>query len=291
MTMKVLSYFFKAIPYISVARFDKPAAIFLILCPCYWGLAYSFHGIPPFYWIILFAIGAFVMRGAGCVFNDWVDRALDRQVNRTKNRPFATGQLSTKQGAIFFSFLCLMGLGILSQFPIRCWGAGLLAFSLLIIYPFMKRLTYWPQAVLGLAFNSGLWVGALVDGPLKTGDILSLSILYGASIAWTIAYDTIYAFQDLEDDQRVGIKSTAVRFALHGVRFVRIFYGLFLALLLYFGFFVNASSVYFIIVIFLTVLSLRDLYFLNPQDPEACLTLFKKNKWIGIGLFMALIFR
>ena len=184
-----------------------------------------------------------------------------------------------------------MGAGVLFQLPLRCWLAGLYGFTLLGIYPFMKRLTHWPQAVLGLAFNSGLWVGALIGGPLKAFDYMALSLLYAASILWTIGYDTIYAFQDVEDDLKIGIKSTAVRFAHNPLVFVLCSYGLSLFLFLSFGILVQASVWYFILIGLGAVVVFNSLWALNLRNVDSCFTFFKQNKWIGIGLFIAIVLK
>lgn len=200
-------------PYYRLARFDRPIGAWLLLFPCWWGLALgglaSGQAFPNPWHGLLFLIGAFVMRGAGCAYNDIVDRDYDAAVARTRGRPLPSGEVSVRQAALFAAGLCLVGLCVLLQFNgVTVWLA-MASLALVAIYPFMKRYTYWPQVVLGLTFKWGALVGwTAVRGRLEWPAIA----LYAGSVLWTIAYDTIYAHQDKEDDLALGLKSTAIRF-------------------------------------------------------------------------------
>jgi 4-hydroxybenzoate polyprenyl transferase len=201
-------------PYLNLIRFDRPVGWILLLWPCLWGLAYaakqSTQGIPLSDLItygITFTMGAFLMRSAGCIINDCVDRHLDKLVERTKNRPLASGAISIPKALIFAALLTLPALFIFISLPFKAQIASLWGVFLLFIYPFAKRWTHFPQFVLGLAFNSGILITWFCFHEALT---LQCIALYGAGIFWTMAYDTIYAFQDVEDDIKVNIKSTAV---------------------------------------------------------------------------------
>ncbi len=200
-------------PYARLARFDRPIGAWLLLFPCWWSLALAEHAngaaYPSLWFVVLFWIGAFVMRGAGCTYNDIVDRDYDAGVARTRGRPIPSGEVSVKSAAAFMVLLCLIGLTVLLQFNWFTVGLGISSLALVAIYPFMKRYTYWPQLVLGLTFKWGALVGwSAARGTLEWPAI----VLYFGSVAWTIGYDTIYAHQDKEDDLALGLKSTALRF-------------------------------------------------------------------------------
>ncbi|MBL4618740.1 MAG: 4-hydroxybenzoate octaprenyltransferase, partial [Marinicaulis sp.] len=199
----------RAQPYLRLIRADRPIGTWLLLIPCWWGLGLAavagFTGLKLFYYGALFAIGAFVMRGAGCAYNDIVDRDIDGQVERTALRPIPSGQISIKQASIFLGVLCFIGLIVLLQFNRTTIFLGLGSLALVAAYPFMKRVTYWPQAWLGLTFNWGALMGfTAASGRLSFGAVA----IYAAGIFWTLGYDTIYAHQDKEDDALIGVKST-----------------------------------------------------------------------------------
>src|SRR6202521_2445214 len=200
-------------PYLRLARLDRPIGSWLLLLPCWWsaGLAAIAAGerLPELRYLAMFFIGAFAMRGAGCTWNDIVDRDLDRRVERTRSRPIPSGQVSVAQAALFLLAQALVGLLVLVQFNRFAIAAGIASLAIVVIYPFMKRVTYWPQIVLGLAFSWGALMGwAAAFGGLDPPAL----VLYAGSIAWVIGYDTVYAHQDREDDALIGIKSTALLF-------------------------------------------------------------------------------
>jgi 4-hydroxybenzoate polyprenyltransferase len=195
-------------PYASLARFDRPIGWWLLYWPCAWGMLLAGPARPHMPLLLWFLLGAIVMRGAGCVYNDIVDRDLDRQVARTRARPIASGTVSRNQGWIWLVSLCLVGLIVLTQLPLFAQVIALASLGPVAIYPFMKRITWWPQAWLGLVFS---W-GALVGWAAITGGIGGTALLlYAGTICWVIGYDTIYALQDREDDALIGVRSSALR--------------------------------------------------------------------------------
>src|SRR6202044_1100240 len=214
-------------PYLRLSRFDRPIGSWLLLMPCWWsaalaaGVAHTTRQLPLT--IALFFVGAFVMRGAGCTWNDITDRNLDALVERTRSRPIPAGQVSVPQAAAFLVVQALIGLAVLLQFNRTAVATGIASLVIVAVYPFMKRITWWPQIVLGLAFSWGALMGfAVMLGRL---DATALA-LYAGSIAWVIGYDTIYAHQDAEDDALIGIKSTALLFGTRTRQALTVFYGL-----------------------------------------------------------------
>src|SRR3954447_25080596 len=214
-------------PYLRLARFDRPIGSWLLLMPCWWSAALA-AGVTRnisqlALVVVLFFIGAFVMRGAGCTWNDITDRDLDAKVERTRSRPIPAGQVSVSQALVFLVLQALIGLAVLLQFNRFAIMTGIASLVIVAVYPFMKRITYWPQVVLGLAFSWGALMGFAVT--LGRIDLTALA-LYAGSIAWVIGYDTIYAHQDAEDDALIGIKSTARLFGVRTHRALIFFYGL-----------------------------------------------------------------
>ena len=201
-------------PYARLMRLDRPIGTWLLLLPCWWGLALAWRGggtaveWPAFLWLVgLFSVGALVMRGAGCVVNDLWDRDIDRKVARTADRPIASGQIPVRHALAFLAVLLAIGLAILLQLNRTCWWLGVLVLALVFTYPGFKRVTFWPQFVLGLTFNWGALMGwaAVTDGIAAP-----CLVLYAAGLFWTLGYDTIYAHQDREDDALIGVKSSAL---------------------------------------------------------------------------------
>ena len=214
-------------PYLRLSRFDRPIGSWLLLMPCWWsaalaaGIARDVSQLPLV--IVLFFIGAFVMRGAGCTWNDITDRDLDARVERTRSRPLPAGQVSVTQAFAFLVLQALIGLAVLLQFNRFAIMTGIASLVIVAVYPFMKRITWWPQVVLGLAFSWGALMGfAVTFGRLD----LTAFVLYAGSIAWVIGYDTIYAHQDADDDALIGIKSTALLFGANTRPALMLFYGL-----------------------------------------------------------------
>jgi len=277
-------------PYLRVARFDRPIGSWLLLMPCWWsaalasGMAHDVHRLPLV--IVLFFIGAFVMRGAGCTWNDITDRDLDARVERTRSRPIPAGQVSVKAALIFLVAQALVGLVVLLQFNRFAVATGIASLLIVAIYPFMKRITWWPQIVLGLAFSWGALMGfAATFGRLD----LTAFVLYAGSICWVIAYDTIYAHQDAEDDALIGIKSTARLFAERTHEALVIFYGL-AVVLIGVAFVLAGSGVAAWIGLALFAVQLGwQVRRLDIRDPSLCLRIFKSNREAGLILFAGLV--
>jgi 4-hydroxybenzoate polyprenyltransferase len=277
-------------PYLRLSRFDRPIGSWLLLMPCWWsaalasGMAHDTSRLPLT--IVLFFIGAFVMRGAGCAWNDITDRDLDAKVERTRSRPLPSGRLTVQQALTFLVGLALVGLVVLLQFNRFAVGTGIASLLVVAIYPFMKRVTWWPQVFLGLAFS---W-GALMGFAVTFGRIdLTALVLYAGSIAWVIGYDTIYAHQDAEDDALIGVKSTARLFGAHTHQALILFYGLSVMLL---GVALASGDVRWPAWLGLAAFAAHlawQITRLKIDDPELCLRLFKSNKYAGALLFAGLL--
>lgn len=276
-------------PYLRLARFDRPIGSWLLLMPCWWsaGLAGMAQGQLPSLWhIVLFFIGAFAMRGAGCTWNDFVDRDLDGLVERTRSRPIPSGQVTAKQAVVFMVLQAFVGLAVLLQFNWYTVMTGLASLLVVAVYPFMKRITYWPQIFLGLAFS---W-GALMGWPAVFGrhDWPPL-VLYAGSIAWVIAYDTIYAHQDREDDMMIGIKSTALLFGQNTQTMLAVFYTLAVVLIGIAGLMADGGIIFAIgLLAFAAHLTWQTLT-IDIDDPAHCLKLFRSNRDAGLILFAAML--
>jgi 4-hydroxybenzoate polyprenyltransferase len=277
-------------PYLRLSRFDRPIGWWLLLLPCWWsaalasGIALDVRGLPPV--LVLFFIGAVVMRGAGCTWNDITDRHLDAQVERTRSRPIPAGQVTVTQAAIFLVAQALVGLAVLLQFNGFAIMTGIGSLAIVAVYPFMKRITYWPQVTLGLAFSWGALMGfAVILGRIDMTTVL----LYAGSIAWVIAYDTIYAHQDTEDDVLVGIKSTALLFGERTQLALIIFYGL--AVLLIGGALWRGGSQWpaWIGLAAFAAHLMWQVRTIRIDDSARCLRLFKSNRDAGLLLFAGLL--
>jgi 4-hydroxybenzoate polyprenyltransferase len=276
-------------PYLRLARLDRPIGSWLLLIPCWWslGLASVRAGEPVNLWhVVLFFIGAFAMRGAGCTWNDIVDRDLDAMVERTRSRPIPSGQVSVTAAAVFMAAQGLVGLMVLLQFNWFTVWVGIASLGVVVIYPFMKRITYWPQIVLGLAFS---W-GALMGWPATFGSLdWPAFILYAGSIAWVIGYDTIYAHQDREDDALIGIKSTALLFGENTRPMLAVFYTLAVALFAFAGWGAGAGLVFSLGLLAFAAHLSWQIGRLDIGNPDLCLRLFKSNRDAGFILFAALV--
>jgi 4-hydroxybenzoate polyprenyltransferase len=277
-------------PYLRLSRLDRPIGSWLLLMPCWWsaalaaGIAHDLEQLPLN--LALFLIGAFVMRGAGCTWNDITDRDLDAQVERTRSRPIPAGQVSVPQAAAFLVLQALVGLVVLLQFNRFAIGCGIASLAIVAVYPFMKRIIWWPQIVLGLAFSWGALMGfAVTFGRL---DATAL-VLYAGSIAWVIGYDTIYAHQDTEDDALIGIKSTALLFGARTRPALMVFYGLAVVLIGVALALAGAGWMAWIGLAAFAVHLVAQIERLEIGDPKLCLRIFKSNRDAGLLLFAGLL--
>ena len=277
-------------PYLRLCRLDRPIGSWLLLMPCWWsaalsaGIAHDVKALPLT--VLLFFIGAFAMRGAGCTWNDITDRDLDARVERTRSRPIPAGQVSVIQALVFLIAQALVGLLVLLQFNRFAIAVGIASLIIVAVYPFMKRITWWPQVVLGLAFSWGALMGfAVTFGRLDA----TAFVLYAGSIAWVIGYDTIYAHQDTEDDALIGIKSTALLFGANTRPALMFFYGLAVVLI---GVALAMAGVRWPAWIGLAAFAVHlawQIARLEIGDPALCLRVFKSNRDAGLLLFAGLL--
>ena len=274
-------------PYAILARLDRPIGAWLLFLPGLWSIL-----LPRAPWpetlrlIVLFGIGSVVMRSAGCVVNDMWDRKIDRLVARTAGRPLASGALSMRQAAAFLASLLCIGLAILLSLngPAQILGASSLI--LVALYPAAKRVTWWPQAMLGITFGFGAPLGYVAA--TRHFDIAAL-LLYGAVFFWILGYDTIYAHQDREDDALVGVRSTARLFAETSVPFLAVCFALTVALLVAAGLLSGLSGWFLAVLVLPAGLLAWQVVTLDVNDPGRCLALFKSNKWVGLAVGVALV--
>ena len=276
-------------PYLRLARLDRPIGSWLLLMPCWWsvGLAAVHARSQVNLWhVLLFFVGAFAMRGAGCTWNDIVDRDLDARVERTRSRPIPSGQVTVAAAAAFLALQAWGGLAVLLQFNRFTIYVGFASLAVVAVYPFMKRITYWPQIVLGLAFS---W-GALMGWPATFARLdLPAFLLYAGAISWVIGYDTIYAHQDREDDALIGIKSTALLFRERTKPMLALFYALAVALIALAGWNAGAGLVFALGLLAFAAHLAWQIARLNVDDPVNCLVVFKSNRDAGLILFVGLV--
>lgn len=277
-------------PYARLARFDRPIGSWLLVFPCWWSLSLAEHAngavYPSIWFVILFWIGATAMRGAGCTYNDIVDRKIDAGVARTRGRPIPSGEVSAKAAAAFMVLLCLIGLVVLLQFNKYTVMLGASSLLLVAIYPFMKRVTNWPQLVLGLTFKWGALVGwTAARGVLEWPAIL----LYAGCVAWTIGYDTVYAHQDKEDDLSLGLGSTALRFGERTMAWVSGFYAFAIATWALAAWMAGVGAVGMIALAGAAAHMAWQVTTLDISDPANCLKRFKSNRDLGWLIFAGFV--
>lgn len=275
-------------PYARLARLDRPIGAWLLLWPCWWGVALATPAGtgPDLGLLALFAVGTVVMRGAGCTLNDLVDRDIDARVDRTRVRPLPAGEITPRQAAAFGLVLCAIGAAVLFSFNATTIWLGLASLVPVAVYPFMKRITDWPQAMLGVAFN---W-GALVGWTAVTGSLgWPMLALYLGGIAWTIGYDTIYAHQDRTDDAIVGVRSTALRFGTRTRGWLAGFYAAALGLWALAVGLAGAGPLAAGALTGIAAHFLWQLARLDIDDPARCLALFKANRHVGVMLFAGIV--
>ena len=269
-----------------LARWDRPIGTWLLLLPCWWGMALAGPAWSDLWLAPAFAIGAFAMRGAGCTINDLADRDLDARVARTRNRPLAAGRVSVARAVVFILAQMAVGLAVLATLDL---GTALLAAGsvpIVLAYPFAKRVTWWPQLVLGLAFNWGALVGfRAIAGELRPGALL----LYAAGILWTLGYDTIYAHQDKEDDALIGVRSTALRLGGATRPWLAGFYAAMLALLVVAAILAGLGLLFYIGLAATAWLLMRQVRRVDLDDPADCLGHFRANRPLGLVVTAALL--
>jgi 4-hydroxybenzoate polyprenyltransferase len=278
--------------FIELTRLKKPIGYMLLFWPCAWGLtlAYDFSEeiTTYFFYLILFMSGSVLMRSAGCIVNDIVDRKYDKKVLRTKNRPIASGKISVQVGIAYSLMLCLFAFIVLIQFNNLTIYLAIGSMPLAFTYPLMKRYTYWPQLFLGITFNYGIILGwTSVNNEINPLILIS----YIGAIFWTIGYDTIYGFQDLIDDEIIGLKSTSIKFKNNYKLFLMFVYGLFFFSLIITGYVFNLFNIFFLITLIMVffhlfILQLKKLKFKNPA---ICLKIFKSNNLLGFLIMIGLL--
>jgi len=277
--------------FIELTRLNKPIGFMLLFWPCIWGLtlAYDFNlSLEIFiFYVVLFFSGSVLMRSAGCIVNDISDKNFDKLVMRTKNRPIASGRISIKLAIIYTFVLCVIAFIVLINFNKFTILMALISMPLAFTYPLMKRFTYWPQLFLGITFNYGLvlaWIS------IKNDISLIPIIFYLGAIFWTLGYDTIYGYQDIKDDEIIGVKSTSIKFKLNPKKFILICYLTFITSMILIGMLMKFNLFYFL---FLTIpiyqLFFFQIYKLNVNNPKSCLAKFKSNNFIGLIVFVNLL--
>ena len=277
-------------PYLRLGRFDRPIGIWLLLFPCWWSVTLAELGTgkpyPRLDYLALFAIGAAAMRAAGCAFNDFVDRDIDAKVQRTASRPIPSGQVPPAAALLFVGVMSLVGLAVLVQFNNFAIYLAIASLALVLVYPFAKRFTAYPQLILGLAFNWGALVGwASIKGTIG----LPAIVLYIGCVLWTVGYDTIYAHQDKRDDAELGLGSTALRFGEDTVSYVGALYGSAVVLWLLAGAIAGTHLIYFLAVTLVFLQMSWQVATLDTTDPANCLRRFRSNRDVGIAVFLGLV--
>ena len=276
--------------FVELTRLNKPIGFMLLFWPCSWGLALAYsenQNLNLFlYYLILFFLGSVLMRSAGCIFNDIVDKDFDKKVKRTKNRPIASGQINVKKSFIYVLILCALAFLILIQFNYLTIILGLSSMLLAFSYPFMKRITYWPQLFLGITFNWGI----IMAWSSITNEIsLEIVLLYLSAIFWTLGYDTIYGAQDMSEDEIIGLKSTSIKFK----NYIKLFVGtsyLITVILITYTFRDKIGINFFSILLFLFIITLLyQIFKFNKKKPKTCLKMFKLNNISGLILLISLL--
>ena len=277
--------------FIDLTRLKKPIGYMLLFWPCAWGLtlAYDFSSNLKNYFIylILFFLGSVLMRSSGCIINDILDKEFDAKVFRTKNRPIASGKVSTKLGIFYALILCLLALLVLINFNLFTIILAIASMPLAFTYPLMKRFTYWPQLFLGITFNYGLILGwTAINDEIELIPIL----FYLGAIFWTLGYDTIYGYQDIKDDEIIGLKSTSIKFKGKAKKFLIGCYTLFIIFFLMgaYSMKLNYNFYLFIIVPFIH-LFLYQIKIFNPKNASSCLKAFKSNNFLGLLIFLNIL--
>ena len=277
--------------FIELTRLKRPIGFMLLFWPCAWGLtlAYNFSNTLNnyFFYLLLFFLGSVLMRSAGCIVNDISDKEFDKMVVRTKNRPLASNKVSIKLAILYTVILCAVAFLVLINFNNLTIILALASMPLAFTYPLMKRFTYWPQLFLGITFNYGLVLGwTAIQGEINVVAV----IFYLGAIFWTLGFDTIYGYQDIKDDEIIGVKSTSIKFKNQSKLFLLICYLIFITSLIAIGFLMEFKFLYFIFLLIpifnMLILQIKNL---RVEDPANCLNLFKKNNFLGFLIFFNIL--
>lgn len=273
-------------PYMYLARYDRPVAIWILFLPCLW--AFVLSGEALLFWksILVFFVGSILMRGAGCIINDMADQKFDRKVGRTMGRPLAKESLSNIQALTFLAINLVLALLLLLQFNGQTILLGFAVVPLVVLYPFTKRWTHWPQLVLGLVFNWGVLMAWSAMGKDWS---LEIFLLYGAAVLWTLGYDTIYGHQDREEDVALRLKSTAILFHGHLKLFLGTCFGLMMVCLLFVGVLKGFGWAYYGALGFVFFAFLLNVFTLEVEDKSSCLRAFRAQKFLGLLVLLALV--
>ncbi|MFN7709919.1 MAG: 4-hydroxybenzoate octaprenyltransferase [Holosporales bacterium] len=284
--MQAVSLQHRAYVYFQLMRLNRPVGIALLWLPCLWGLILSYQGLPPFKEMLVFTLGAILMRSAGCVYNDLVDRDFDAHVFRTRSRPIAAGLVDTKEAWALILVLCLLAFGLLLTLPLKVILLGVFSVGLVAVYPWMKRITYWPQLFLGITFNWGILMGWFCNQSTLNMAVVGL---YSAGIFWTLYYDTIYAFQDVQDDILIGVRSTARRFQHAPFPFLRLMAAMMILCLIFTGYAAKLGPLYFMVIFIVGWRFHHQLKHLNLEDSGQCASIFKENAVLGLVIMLGLL--
>ena len=277
--------------FVELTRLKKPIGYMLLFWPCSWGLtiAYNFSSDLNvyFFYLLLFFLGSVLMRSAGCIVNDILDRKFDKKVLRTKDRPIASGKISVKLALLYSGILCLIAFLVLINFNLFTIVIALASMPLAFTYPLMKRFTYWPQLFLGITFNYGLLLGwTSINEEISLIPI----IFYLGAIFWTLGYDTIYGYQDIEDDEIIGVKSTSIKFKKNPKIFLSICYLIFTLLFIFTGIKLDFNYYFFIgsMIVLFHLLVIQIINF-DKEDKEKCLKIFKSNNFLGLIILICIL--
>ena len=276
--------------FVDLTRLNKPIGFMLLFWPCSWGLAYAYNFQNDLnfflYYLLLFFLGSVLMRSAGCIFNDIVDKDIDSKVERTKLRPIASGKISIFKSACYISLLCLFALLVLIQFNFLTIVLGMASMTLAFTYPFMKRITYWPQLFLGLTFNWGI---ILAYSAINNDVSYEIFVLYTSAIFWTLGYDTIYGLQDMVDDEIIGIKSTSIKFKKNIKLFVGSCYSITFFTIIYLTKQSLGVNIFTVLLILFFLSLIYQLIIFDKENEQKCLKAFKFNNISGLLMFFAFI--
>ena len=272
--------------YARLIRLDKPIGTLLLLWPTYWALWLSNEGMPPFDLLIIFTLGTFLMRSAGCAINDYADRDFDRHVERTKSRPITSGQISGKEAVLIAAVLALLSFGLIQPLNLLTKQLSVFAIIVAAVYPFTKRFFAMPQAVLGVAFGFGIpmaYAASQNQVPLEAW------ILFMGNIFWTIAYDTAYAMVDRDDDLRLGLRTSAITFGRFDVIAIAICYALLLFSLLWVAYLAQLNDFFWLGWVGALICAIYHVALVRTRQREACFKAFRQNNWLGAFLFLGIV--